>query len=491
MPQTANAIVRFLHMFHDLPIDAHKIPCNPMQTQATYRFGQRRCERQESSAKGWTALSRHSRTRSTPRAGSPCLPPSAPCSSATATAGSPGGIYCYPSLDAPALDAGGESLARKIDGLLDGLPDYSDERDELSVALYGDVQILAIDQDGRIVLPEGASRPCRPFEPTSLLSASAANSRCGSPRRFEERRAPRPRESPASTAGCSARGRRPDQGDRGGDGRSTGMMATRGARTGRGCPREGRAPCSRAASRRCCRRWRRSAGEPYIDGTFGAGGYSRAILDAAPGARVLGIDRDPAAIAAGAGAGRAAIRAGLTLVDGPLRRSRPHRARGAGFAPVDGVVLDIGVSSMQLDDPERGFSFQADGPLDMRMSATRRAQRRRRRQRRPRKRTSPTSSISSARSARSRAIARAIVAAAAPAALHAHARAGGPRRARARARARSPAAMPATRTFQALRIYVNDELGELAARARRRRARAEARRPARRRHLPLARGPAS
>ena len=70
--------------------------------------------------------------------------------------GSPGlgGIYCYPSLDAPALDAGGERLAKKIDGLLSGLPDYSDERDELSVALYGDVQILSIDGDGRIVLPE-------------------------------------------------------------------------------------------------------------------------------------------------------------------------------------------------------------------------------------------------------------------------------------------------------------------------------------------------
>src|SRR5687767_15559366 len=65
-----------------------------------------------------------------------------------------GGIYCYPSLDAPALDAGGQRLADNIDRLLDGLPDYSDERDELSVALYGDVHTLAIDQDGRIVLPE-------------------------------------------------------------------------------------------------------------------------------------------------------------------------------------------------------------------------------------------------------------------------------------------------------------------------------------------------
>ena len=65
-----------------------------------------------------------------------------------------GGIYCYPSLDAPALDAGGQRLAENIDRLLDGLPDYSDERDELSVALYGDVVTLVIDQDGRIVLPE-------------------------------------------------------------------------------------------------------------------------------------------------------------------------------------------------------------------------------------------------------------------------------------------------------------------------------------------------
>jgi MraZ protein len=67
---------------------------------------------------------------------------------------SAGGIYCYPALEAPALDAGGERLAKKIDGLLSGLPDYSDERDELSVALYGDVQVLALDGDGRISLPE-------------------------------------------------------------------------------------------------------------------------------------------------------------------------------------------------------------------------------------------------------------------------------------------------------------------------------------------------
>ncbi len=75
--------------------------------------------------------------------------------SASPNTPSAGGIYCYPSLDAAAIDGGGERLAQKIDGLLRGLADYSDERDELSVALYGDVQILNIDGDGRIVLPEG------------------------------------------------------------------------------------------------------------------------------------------------------------------------------------------------------------------------------------------------------------------------------------------------------------------------------------------------
>ncbi len=70
-------------------------------------------------------------------------------------AGAAGGIYCYPSLDAPALDAGGERLAQKIDQLLGGLADYSDERDELSLALYGDVQVLSVDGDGRIIIPEG------------------------------------------------------------------------------------------------------------------------------------------------------------------------------------------------------------------------------------------------------------------------------------------------------------------------------------------------
>ena len=105
-------------------------------------------------------------------------------------------------------------------------------------------------------------------------------------------------------------------------------------------------------------------GEIHVDGTFGAGGYTKAILDT--GARVFAFDRDPDAIREGSGlADESGGR--LTLV--PERFSRMRQALAArGVSEVDGVTLDIGVSSMQLDRAERGFSFQSDGPLDMRMS---------------------------------------------------------------------------------------------------------------------------
>jgi MraZ protein len=101
--------------------------------------------------------------------------------------GSSGGIYCYPSIDAPALDAGGERLAQKIDGLLAGLPDYSDERDELSVALYGDVQVLGIDGDGRIVLPEGLRRHAGLQDHVTFVGLGD-KFQMWAPRAFEERR---------------------------------------------------------------------------------------------------------------------------------------------------------------------------------------------------------------------------------------------------------------------------------------------------------------
>jgi 16S rRNA (cytosine1402-N4)-methyltransferase len=105
------------------------------------------------------------------------------------------------------------------------------------------------------------------------------------------------------------------------------------------------------------------AGGTIIDGTFGAGGYTRALL--AAGASVIAIDRDPTAIAAAANLRREAGDR-LTLVEGRFS-DLDSIAHELGHARVDGVVLDVGVSSMQLDTADRGFSFRADGPLDMRM----------------------------------------------------------------------------------------------------------------------------
>ena len=105
-------------------------------------------------------------------------------------------------------------------------------------------------------------------------------------------------------------------------------------------------------------------GGVYIDGTFGAGGYARAMLDAAD-CRVIGIDRDQSAIANGADLVESA-KGRLELVQSRFS-ALDDVARQCGYESVDGVVLDLGVSSMQLDQAERGFSFRNDGPLDMRM----------------------------------------------------------------------------------------------------------------------------
>jgi len=194
-------------------------------------------------------------------------------------------------------------------------------------------------------------------------------------------------------------------------------------------------------------------GAHYIDGTFGGGGYSRAILDSAD-CRVLGIDRDPDAIARGAElvtryAGR------LTLVEGRFSQM-DTLLENAGETGSDGVVLDLGVSSFQLDQAERGFSFRANGPLDMRMG---------------RDGASAADLVNTAdedmlidiigtlgEERFARRVARAIIAAR-PISRTSEL-------AQAVARALGPAAMrqpihPATRTFQGIRLYVNDELGEL------------------------------
>ena len=102
-------------------------------------------------------------------------------------------------------------------------------------------------------------------------------------------------------------------------------------------------------------------GQHIVDGTFGAGGYSRALLD--KGAQVTGFDRDPDVVRDAAPM-LAEFEGKLELIEAPFSAMGEHFGR----ASVDGVVLDIGVSSMQIDEAERGFSFQKDGPLDMRMA---------------------------------------------------------------------------------------------------------------------------
>ena len=102
----------------------------------------------------------------------------------------------------------------------------------------------------------------------------------------------------------------------------------------------------------------------YLDGTFGGGGYARAILEAAA-CTLYAIDRDPQAIARGEDLA-AAFAARLHLIEGRISELS-ELLQAAGVRALDGAVFDLGVSSYQLDDPERGFSFRHDGPLDMRM----------------------------------------------------------------------------------------------------------------------------
>ena len=193
-------------------------------------------------------------------------------------------------------------------------------------------------------------------------------------------------------------------------------------------------------------------GETHVDGTFGAGGYTKAIL-AKGAARVFAFDRDPEAIQYGETL--AATSGGrLTLV--PERFSRMRQALAArGVDQVDGVALDIGVSSMQLDRPERGFSFQADGPLDMRMGDD--GERAADFLNRAEEGEIADILFHFGEEPKARRIARAIVAA------RPIGRTGQLADIVRRAAGHRPGAKkdPATRSFQAIRIHVNDELKEL------------------------------
>jgi len=195
--------------------------------------------------------------------------------------------------------------------------------------------------------------------------------------------------------------------------------------------------------------------ERVIDGTFGAGGYTRAMLEQNSDRRVMAIDRDPDAIAAGASM-VASFDGRLMLVSGRFG-DLDRLAQAHDFMPVDAVVLDIGVSSMQIDDPARGFSFRYDGPLDMRMAQTGESAA-------DLVNTMEEGALADliyryGEERKSRAVAKAIVLA------RRHAPITSTKQLAdviASVVYMPPDAIhPATRTFQALRIAVNDELGEL------------------------------
>jgi 16S rRNA (cytosine1402-N4)-methyltransferase len=193
----------------------------------------------------------------------------------------------------------------------------------------------------------------------------------------------------------------------------------------------------------------------YLDGTFGGGGYTRAILERAA-CHVWAIDRDETAIARGADLA-ARFPGRLHLLHGRFGDMLGLLA-GAGVTRLDGVVLDIGVSSFQIDDPARGFSFRAEGPLDMRMG---------------RDGTETAADLVNHLPERdladvlfqygeeraSRRVARAIVAARADAPIETTGRLASIIRS---VLPKDKSGIdPATRSFQALRIKVNDELGEI------------------------------
>jgi 16S rRNA (cytosine1402-N4)-methyltransferase len=195
-------------------------------------------------------------------------------------------------------------------------------------------------------------------------------------------------------------------------------------------------------------------GKLYLDGTFGAGGYARALLEAAACA-VVGIDRDPAAIERGR-----ALAAGygdrLALIEGRFGDMATLLAT-RGIARVDGIALDLGVSSPQLDEAARGFSFRADGPLDMRMGRDGETAADLVNRLPERELATLIAELGDERHARR--VSKAIVSARAAApitrtgALAEIVRGAVPRA--------KDGIDPATRTFQALRLTVNDELGEL------------------------------
>ena len=364
------------------------------------------------------------------------------------------GLYVHPALDASALDAGGNVLLNEIDAFLSTLSPYSDERDHLSTALFGTSEILKVDPEGRVILTDsvkvhaeiddavtfvGLGHKFQIWEPDALPCALGGGAHEGA--RTEEG-VGNPNIGATNSAGNLTR--------------RTGAMMGRGDGPGAGAA-GGPNRHVPVLLEEVCETLDAKRGGTFIDGTFGAGGYTRAILDANPRNNVVAIDRDPDAIAGGASL-VAKSKNRLTLVAGPLRRSRPDRSHPQAFdarrrrrARYRRVVHAARRGRARLLVPQRRPARHAHG--------AERPERRRPRQRIAPKPNSPTSSTITARSA---------VPARSPAP-------SSRRAAGSRSRPREQLAdlvaslirqepggiHPATRVFQGLRIAVNDELGEL------------------------------
>ena len=326
------------------------------------------------------------------------------------------GFYCLPLESRPALEAFGTPvLAHYQERQAAAEPLHSTDYDVQAQEVFGECRLLEFDDQGRVTLPPELQEHAGITERVLFVGLNQ-KFQIWDPERFEKIRQERLARARAARESRTMNGHIPVMLEE--------VMAVL-------RPRDDAI---------------------YVDGTFGGGGYSEALLSRAQ-CRVFAIDRDPDAIERGAVLARR-FGARLTLIHG--RFSEMHRLLGAhGVSTADGVALDIGVSSFQLEDEARGFSFASDAPLDMRMD-------------RSRGKTAaelcntlPEPELAAllreyGEENRAKQIARAIVAARPVVSTRQLAEIierVAPRR--------GQKIHPATRSFQALRIAVNDELGEL------------------------------
>ncbi|CAK9042066.1 UDP-N-acetylmuramoyl-tripeptide--D-alanyl-D-alanine ligase (D-alanyl-D-alanine-adding enzyme) (UDP-MurNAc-pentapeptide synthetase) [Durusdinium trenchii] len=331
-----------------------------------------------------------------------------------------GAIYCIPSTDEPCLECGGADYIETLLASIAALDPFSRERRSLERTVTAKITEVSLDKEGRVVLPQSL-RTHASLNGEALFAGLGHSFQIWNPAEFDKVLAEEEKiVGDAKLGVVSYAAHAP-------------VMVSE--------------VLAALAPR---------AGGVYVDATFGGGGYTRAILKAAE-CTVFGFDRDRSALdRARNWAGEFGDR--LRLVNRPFAQMM-EGLREAEVAAVDGVVFDLGVSSMQLDEAERGFSFRHEGPLSMRMDGGK----------------PDAGDVVAAASAqelaaifriygeekRSGVIAKAIVAA----------RAAGPivtttsLAAIVEKAAPSPASKihPATRVFQALRIFINDELGQLAA----------------------------